>query len=92
MPTTTIKINQNNSFGLTAFESIIIEGKESAVTLIIKERIVPTPTPFANNASATGIVPKISAYIGVPRIVARGTAYHLSLPKIACIHSLGIKL
>ena len=76
IPITTIKINQNKSFGFTALESIIIDGKESAVTLIIKERIVPTPTPFANNASATGIVPKISAYIGVPRIVASGTAYH----------------
>ena len=71
IPITTIKINQNKSFGFTALESIIIDGKESAVTLIIKERIVPTPTPFANNASATGIVPKISAYIGVPRIVGR---------------------
>ena len=54
MPITTISTNQNVSSGFTALESITIDGKESAVTLIINERIVPTPTPFANNASATG--------------------------------------
>lgn len=59
IPTTTIKINQNSNLGLTAFDSIIIDGKDSAVTLIINASIVPTPTPFAKSASATGIVPNI---------------------------------
>ena len=46
IPATTMTINQNSSFGFTALESMIIEGRERAVTLIINERIVPTPTPF----------------------------------------------
>ena len=40
MPATTIAMKENKSLGLTAFESIIIEGRDSAVTLIIKESIV----------------------------------------------------
>lgn len=46
MPSTTITINQNNNFGFTAFDGMIMEGRESAVTLIIKARIVPTPNSF----------------------------------------------
>ena len=53
------KSNQHNSdrydrkkycqkFWFYRFRSIIIEGRESAVTAIIKERMVPSPAPFAN--------------------------------------------
>ena len=85
-----MKINQKSNFGLTAFANIIIDGKDRAVTLIIKESIVPTPTPLKNHASATGIVPKMSAYIGAPTILATSTLYHLSSPSTICIHSVGM--
>ena len=73
IPIATIPTKATNNFGLTAFLSIIIDGIESAVTPIIKLRIVPAPMPLANNASAIGIVPKISAYIGIPTKVAINT-------------------
>ncbi|MPN33512.1 hypothetical protein SDC9_181000 [bioreactor metagenome] len=69
-----------------------MDGKESAVTPIIKERAVPNPTPFKTKASAIGNVPNISAYIGIPTKVANKTEYHLSFPSIAEITSCGIQL
>jgi hypothetical protein len=60
----------------------ISDGKDNAVTAIMNDSIVPTPTPFVNNASAIGIVPKISAYIGMPTIVASKTEKGLSSPII----------
>jgi hypothetical protein len=62
-----------SSLGFTAFRSIIIDGRDSVVTPIIKERTTPSRAPFASKASAMGIVPKISAYIGTPATVARIT-------------------
>ena len=44
-----------SNFGLTAFRSMIMEGRLSVVTAIIKARIVPSCAPFASRASATGI-------------------------------------
>ena len=82
----------SQQFWLEAFLSIIIEGRESAVTAIMKERMVPRPAPFANKLSATGIVPKMSAYIGTPTRVASGTEYHLSPPNTASTKDCGIKL
>lgn len=58
-------INSVNSLGFTAFFSMIKDGKLNVVTAIINDKIVPNCAPFASNASATGIVPKISAYIGI---------------------------
>ena len=60
IPVVHIAIKVPSSFGFTAFFSIIIDGRLSVVTAIIKLRIVPNCAPFDNNASATGIVPKIS--------------------------------
>ncbi len=80
MPDVTIAIKVNNNLGFTTLFNIIIDGKLNAVTPIIKERIVPTPTPFDNNASAIGIVPKMSAYIGTPTTVAINTENGLSFP------------
>jgi hypothetical protein len=71
MPIDTIVMNIANSFGFTTLLSIIIEGSESAVTAIIKDSTVPTSTPLVNRASAIGIVPNISAYIGIPIAVAK---------------------
>ena len=85
IPTVTKAIKSPNNFFFTTFESMIIEGRDSAVTDIINDRAVPRPTPFATNASAIGKVPNISAYIGIPTIVAIKTEYHLSLPKIEFI-------
>ena len=49
------------SFGLTAFFSMITDGRERVVTAIIKDRTTPNWAPFESSASATGMVPKISA-------------------------------
>ena len=92
MPTVTIPIKVNSNLGFTTLFNIIIDGKLNAVTPIINDRMVPTPTPFANNASAMGMVPKISAYIGTPTIVAIKTENGLSVPKIFCMISVGIQL
>ena len=82
IPIVHITINVPRSFGLIAFFSIMSDGRLSVVTAIIKLRIVPRRAPFARSASATGIVPKISAYIGTPMIVAKITPKGLLLPRI----------
>ena len=68
IPTATIPIKMANNFGFTAFRSMIIEGSDSAVTPIIKARIVPRPAPFANRLSATGMVPKTVSYTHLPGV------------------------
>ena len=78
MPVATIPAKITSSFVLTTFFNIIIEGRDRAVTAIIKDKAVPIPTPFRTRASAMGRVPKISAYIGTPTKVAISTEYHLS--------------
>ena len=85
-------INKTNNFVFTAFFSIIKDGKLSVVTAIINDKIVPNCAPLASKASATGIVPKISAYIGTPTSVAKITPNGLLLPKILSIHVSGIQL
>ena len=81
MPNVQITINKVNSLGFTAFLSIIIDGRLNVVTAIINVKIVPNCAPLASNASATGIVPKISAYIGMPTSAANTTPKGLLLPK-----------
>ena len=73
IPTVTIATNTIISFLFTAFDSIIIDGKDNVVTAIINDKTVPSPAPFNNRLSAIGIVPNISAYIGTPTTVASGT-------------------
>ena len=90
IPIDTIPINVNSNFFLTTLLSITIEGNDRAVTLIMKARIVPIPTPFPINASAMGMVPKISAYIGIPTIAAIITLNGLLLPNIELIIFSGI--
>lgn len=82
IPKIQIPMNRNKSFGLTAFFNIINDGRLSVVTAIIKDRTVPSWAPFDNRASAIGILPKISAYIGTPTIVAKTTPNGFLLPKI----------
>ena len=72
--------------------NVTIDGKDNAVTPIIKDKTVPIPTPFKNKASAIGNVPNISAYIGMPTTVAIITAKGLSVPMIFSIIDCGIKL
>ena len=85
-------INKVNNLGVTAFFNMIKDGRLNVVTAIINDKIVPNCAPFASNASATGIVPKISAYIGIPTSVAKTTPNGLLLPKILSIHVSGIQL
>lgn len=92
MPPVQIPMNKASNFGFTAFRSIINEGKDKVVTAIIKDKIAPSCAPLANKASATGIVPKISAYIGIPTRVAKITENGLLLPSTVSIHDCGIQL
>lgn len=85
-------INIPSSFGFTAFFKRIIDGRESVVTPIMKERTTPKPAPFASSASAMGIQPKISAYMGTPATVAITTPNGLSVPNIFTTMSSGIQL
>ena len=85
-------IKTPNNLGFKAFLNIIKDGKLKVVTAIMKARTLPRSAPFANKASAMGIVPKISAYIGMPTMVARITPKGLWLPNKEVIHSFGIQL
>ena len=92
IPPVQIPRNKASNLGFTAFRSIIIEGRDKVVTAIIKDKIAPSWAPLANSASATGIVPKISAYIGTPTRVAKITENGLLLPSAVSIHVCGIQL
>ena len=92
MPTVQIPTKTPSNFGLTAFRSMIIDGKLSVVTAIINASTVPNCAPFDNNASATGIVQKISAYIGTPNTVANTTPNGFLLPNTVTIQLSGIQL
>ena len=85
-------INSPSSLGFTALRSMIIEGRLSVVTAIMKARTVPSCAPLASRASATGIVPKMSAYIGTPTSTARTTPKGLLPPRTVSIHDSGIQL
>ena len=61
IPTRQMPTNVASSFGFTTRESMVSEGIESTVTLIMNARMVPSPTPFWNSASAMGMVPNMSA-------------------------------
>ena len=68
-----------------------MEGRDNAVAAIMKDRMVPRPTP-AYRASATGIVPKMSAYMGTPITVASTTENGFLAPSTVFIKSAGIQL
>ena len=90
MPNVQMAIKRVNSLGFTAFFSMIKDGRLNAVTAIINDKIVPSSAPFDNKASATGIVPNISAYIGIPTSVAKITPKGFRLPKTLSIQLSGI--
>lgn len=58
----------------------------------MNDKTVPSSAPLVSKASATGIVPKISAYIGIPTIVAKITPKGLFPPSTLSIHISGIQL
>ena len=82
----------NNNFIFTTFFNKISDGKLNVVTDIIKANTVPSNAPLASSASAIGITPNISAYIGTPNNVAMMTPNGLSLPNIDVTHASGIQL
>ena len=92
IPMIQIAINVPKSFGRTALRSMMIDGSESVVTAIMKERTVPSSAPLASKASAIGITPKMSAYMGTPSAVVRITPNGLFEPRTISIHSSGIQL
>ena len=87
IPTVTIATKIVSNFCLTTLANIIIDGKDKAVTLIINASTVPIGTPAINKASAIGIVPNISAYIGIPITDAITTENGLLEANIARITS-----
>ena len=92
MPTVQIPTKMPSSFGFTALRSMMMEGRLSVVTPIIKLSTTPNCAPLASKASAMGMVPKISAYMGTPAIVARITPKGLPDPSSLMINSSGIQL
>ena len=74
IPKVQIPMKSASNLGLTALRNIINDGKDKVVTPIINDRTTPSCAPLLNNASAIGIVPKISAYIGIP-IIEIGRAH-----------------
>lgn len=92
MPSVQIAMKMANSFGLIALRSIIIDGRLRVVTAIIKDSTTPSCAPLANKASAIGIQPKISAYIGIPAKVAKTTPKGLPLPNKPMIQLSGMTL
>ena len=75
IPTTQMATKTPSNFGFTALRSKIRDGRLSVVTAIMKLRTAPRRAPFPSSASAMGIVPKISAYMGTPTSVARMTPH-----------------
>ena len=92
MPPAQMPVNRASSRGFTALRSMTREGNERVVTAIMKDSTVPSCAPLASRASAMGMVPKISAYMGIPTRVARITPRGLSLPSTAAMRSSGIQL
>ena len=92
MPAVQIAAKMPSSLGFTALRSKIIEGRDSVVTPIMKDKTTPSCAPFASSASAMGIVPKMSAYKGTPANAAMTTPKGLPVSRICTIHSVGIQL
>ena len=81
-----------SSFGFTALRSTIMDGSERVVTPIMNDSTTPSRVPLASSASAMGIVPKMSAYMGMPAIVSRITPKGLSVPRSVTMKASGIQL
>ena len=81
MPKAQIAVKTPSSFGFTALRSMTIDGRDSVVTPIIKASTVPSCAPLPSRASAMGIVPKMSAYMGMPMMVAKITPKGLWLTR-----------
>ena len=92
MPTVQTPIKPASSRGFTAFFSIMSEGRLRVVTAIMKVRMVPRLAPLISRLSATGMVPNMSAYMGMPTRVAKITAAGLRLPNTVSTQVWGITL
>ena len=87
MPAVHIAMKMPSSFGFTALRSIIMDGRERVVTPIINDKTTPSNAPLLSSASAIGIVPNMSAYIGIPATEARITPNGLFSPSTAIMKS-----
>ena len=81
-----------SSLGFTALRSITMDGSDSVVTPIMKDSTTPSCAPLASSAYAMGMVPKTSAYMGTPAMVAMMTPKGLPVPSSCTTHSSGIQL
>ena len=61
------------------FFSSMASGSDNPTTPIIKAIAVPNGIPFATKTCTTGKIPDALLYIGIAKIVAKGTANKLSL-------------
>ena len=90
MPIVTIEININNNLGFTTLLSIIIDGSDKAVILIINVSTVPIGTPAINNASVIGILEQDQNGVTVPKSAEIVEPYiPLNLVKIFFVLSVG---
>ena len=69
-----------NNLGFKTFLSIIISGKDNAVTAIINAKAVPMGIPLSINTATNGIMPAALEYKGIPINTAMGTAKGLFGP------------
>ncbi len=72
MPTVNIATKMARSLGFNTFLSIIIAGKDSAVTDIINAKAVPKDIPFSMKTATNGIIPAALEYKGTPINTAYG--------------------
>ncbi len=70
---------------------MIISGRLSATTDIMKASTVPRATPLSIKTLTTGMIPAAFEYNGMPRMTASGTAQMVSLPSVSARKSSGTK-
>lgn len=85
VPTTPIKVKIKGNF--STLRSIIISGKDSPMTAIIKARAVPNAAPFSMSAETIGMIPAAFEYKGIPMSTDNGTEYQTDSPMNDAIKS-----
>src|SRR6266568_1733347 len=73
MPTATTPTKAAMSGGRSTLRRMIVSGKESPMTAIMKASTVPSAAPFSRRAWTTGMMPAAFEYMGTPSRTAAGT-------------------
>ena len=85
IPTATIPTNMVINCHFRTFSRMMISGKESAITDIIKAKAIHNDTPFSIKTLTIGIIPAALEYIGIPTKMATRSMYDPRLLKIYII-------